>query len=125
MTAARQAGVDEFVAPLKDGFDTWIGYHGMRFSGGQRQRLGLARALLRNPEFLILDEATSAIDLVNESRVRKTIEAQLTGRTILIITHRLETIREVDHVIWIEGGQMRASGKPAELTGVFNPEYWS
>lgn len=113
LEAARSAGVAEFVEILPDGYETWIGQEGLRFSGGQRQRIGLARAFLRDPQLLILDEAMSALDGELQSRIRHAIENRMAARTILLITHRLETIRNVEHVIWIENGKVRAEGPPA------------
>jgi ABC-type multidrug transport system fused ATPase/permease subunit len=106
LEAARAAGVDEFVQQLPDGYDTWIGQQGHRFSGGQRQRLSLARALLRDPQLLILDEATNALDADLEHRIRETIEQRLAGRTVLIISHRDSALRGVDHVIRLDGGRV-------------------
>jgi subfamily B ATP-binding cassette protein MsbA len=119
--AAESAGVAEFVADLPHGYYTWIGQEGMRFSGGQRQRIGLARAILRNPQFMILDEAMSALDRGLEDRIKREIDNRLAARTLLIITHRLETIRNADHAIWIEGGKIRAEGKPGEILAVALP----
>lgn len=113
--AARSAGVAEFIEPLAEGYDTWIGQEGLRFSGGQRQRIGLARALLRNPQFLILDEAMSALDRGLEDRIRHEIENRLAGRTMLIITHRLETVANAGHAIWIADGQVKAEGEPTKI----------
>ena len=104
--AARIAGVEEFVAPLEDGFDTWIGQQGLDFSGGQRQRLGLARAILRNPQFLILDEAMSALDRDLEERIRSALDNRLKGRTLLIISHRVETVRSADNILCISNGHI-------------------
>lgn len=115
IAAARSAGVAEFVENLPYGFEEWVGQEGLRFSGGQRQRIGLARAILRQPRFMILDEAMSALDRDLESRIRNAIDRHMQGKTMLIITHRLETVRTVDHIVWIEGGRVRASGSPAQL----------
>ncbi|MER8826727.1 ABC transporter ATP-binding protein/permease [Mesorhizobium sp. M0938] len=112
--AARSAGVAAFVEGLPDRYDTWIGQEGLRFSGGQRQRIGLARAVLRDPDFLILDEAMNALDTALEDQVRRAIDRQLGNRTILLITHRIETARDAANVIWIENGRVRSQG-PASL----------
>jgi ABC-type multidrug transport system fused ATPase/permease subunit len=106
LNAARMAGVAEFVEPLPEAFETWIGQQGHRFSGGQRQRLGLARALLRNPQLLILDEAMNALDNDLEQRIRHTIHERLAGRTVLIISHHADTVRDADHVIHLQGGRI-------------------
>lgn len=115
VAASRVAGVSEFVEDLPEGYDTWIGQQGLRFSGGQRQRIGLARAILRDPQFLILDEAMSALDRGLEDRIRYAIDERFPGRTILLITHRLETVRNAGHLIWIENGRVLAQGSPDEL----------
>lgn len=114
IVAARSAGVASFVEDLPDRYDTWIGQEGLRFSGGQRQRIGLARAVLRNPDFLILDEAMNALDTALEDQVRRAIDRQLGKRTILLITHRIETAREAANVIWIENGRIKSQG-PASV----------
>lgn len=113
--ALRVAGISDFVEALPDKYDSWIGQQGMRFSGGQRQRLGLARAILRDPQFLILDEAMSALDRDLEETVRAAIKQQFADRTVLLITHRLETVVNTDHVIYIDGGRVRLEGPPAKL----------
>lgn len=110
--AARIAGVEEFVTPLEEGFDTWIGQEGLDFSGGQRQRLGLARAILRDPQVLILDEAMSALDRELEDRIRSALHSRLKGRTMLIITHRVETVLSADNIVCIENGHIVSSGVP-------------
>jgi subfamily B ATP-binding cassette protein MsbA len=111
--AARIAGVAPFVEHLPEGYDTWVGPDGLRFSGGQRQRIGLARAILRDSRLLILDEAMSALDRGLEDRVKQEINTRMASRTVLIITHRLETVKDVQHVIWIEDGKVQAEGPPA------------
>lgn len=113
--ALRVAGISEVVEALPDKYDTWIGQHGLRFSGGQRQRLGLARAIVRNPKFLILDEAMSALDLTLEDSIRRAIQLQFKNRTLLLITHRLDSVRDADHVVCIENGRVRADGPPAKV----------
>lgn len=110
VAASRVAGVAEFIESLPEGYRTWIGQQGLRFSGGQRQRLGLARAILRNPGFLMLDEAMSALDRELEGQLRGAIEDRFAGRTILMITHRLEAVLNADNVIRIEDGRVVAAG---------------
>ena len=113
--AARIAGVEEFVTPLEDGFDSWIGQDGLDFSGGQRQRLGLARAILRDPQILILDEAMSALDRDLEDRIRSALDTRLKGRTLLLITHRIETVLSADNIVCIANGRVVSSGRPQSL----------
>jgi ATP-binding cassette subfamily C protein len=108
--ALRQAAAEEFVSALPDGFDTVLGDRGVRLSGGERQRLALARALLRKPALLILDEATSALDSENEARIQEAIEELHRRMTILVITHRLSTIRNADAIYVLEGGRLIESG---------------
>lgn len=115
LAAAADAGVAEFVEPLTHGYGTWIGQEGLRFSGGQRQRIGLARALVRQSEILILDEAMSALDRGLEDRVRAAVTRHRRDRTMLVITHRLETVRDASHVIWIEDGRLRMEGPPERV----------
>lgn len=113
--ALEMVGISELMESLPDGCNTWVGHQGMRFSGGQRQRIGLARAALHKPKFLILDEAMSAMDLALEQRVRHAIDSHFEGCTILIITHRLETVLNSAHAIWIDDGRIIAEGKPDEM----------
>jgi ABC-type multidrug transport system fused ATPase/permease subunit len=115
LAAARRAGVAEFVDTLPDGYDTWIGQQGTRFSGGQRQRIALARALLRGPQFLVLDEAMNAIDHDLENRIRGAITEFFQSRTILMISHRVETVISADHVICMKNGRIVESGRPSDL----------
>lgn len=113
--AMHMTDSSEMIRQLPDGLDTWIGQQGHRFSGGQRQRIGLARAALRRPQLLILDEAMSAMDLALEQRIRAGVREQFSGRTILLITHRLETVLNADHVVCLDQGRVVAEGRPAEL----------
>lgn len=115
ISAAELAGVTEFVHRLAEGFDSWIGQAGLNLSGGQRQRIALARAVLRNPDLLILDEATNALDGRLEDEVRGRILAAFAGRTIVLITHRLETILGADHIICLEAGRVAEAGPPLRL----------
>ncbi len=108
LAAARMAGVAEFVEPLADGFETWIGQQGHRFSGGQRQRLGLARALLRKPQLLILDEAMNALDGELARRIREAIDLHLPACTVLVISHHADAVRDADHVIHLRDGRVVA-----------------
>jgi len=113
--AANRANVDEFVEDLPRGFDTPVGDNGGRISGGQRQRIALARAFLRNPELLILDEATNALDSLSEQWIQSALE-NFRGRcTILISAHRFSTIQNADYVIVLDGGRVVETGTPAAL----------
>lgn len=109
------SGLTDLLASLEYGDASWVGQQGLNLSGGQRQRVGIARAVLRDPAFLILDEATSALDAGLEAEIRGALEQRFEGRTILIITHRLETVRHVDHVICLSEGKVVAEGPPSDL----------
>lgn len=113
--AAVAAGADEFIAALPAGYDTRLGEDGARLSGGQRQRIAIARALLRDPELLILDEATSALDGETEARVRDALARVMRGRTVLVIAHRLATVRTADEIAVLDGGRIAERGTHAEL----------
>jgi ATP-binding cassette subfamily C protein len=108
--ALRFAAAEEFVSGLSKGLDTILGDRGVLVSGGERQRLALARALLRKPSLLILDEATSSLDSENEKRIQNAIEKFHGKMTILVISHRLSTIREADVIHVVEGGHLVESG---------------
>jgi ATP-binding cassette, subfamily B, bacterial len=113
--AACAAGADEFIAKLPDGYDTMVGERGYTLSGGQRQRIALARTLLLNPPVLVLDDATSAIDVQLEHRIHAALRGLMTSRTTLIIAHRLATIGQADWVALIEDGRVAAAGRHEEL----------
>ncbi|MFN8595354.1 MAG: thiol reductant ABC exporter subunit CydD [Anaerolineae bacterium] len=113
--AARLAHADEFVRALPQGYDTLIGERGARLSGGQAQRIALARAFLKDAPLLILDEATSQLDVENEALIRDSIERLLADRAALIITHRLTTTQQANRIIVLDQGRVIESGSPAEL----------
>ena len=113
--AAVAAGADEFVRELPDGYDTVVGERGYTLSGGQRQRVAIARALLVNPPILVLDDATSAIDVTVEQRIHASLRDQMRGRTTLIVAHRLSTIGLADRVVLMERGRVIADGTHASL----------
>jgi ATP-binding cassette, subfamily B, bacterial MsbA len=113
--AARLAHADQFIAALPEGYQTRVGTRGLSLSGGQRQRIALARALVREPDLLILDEATNALDGLSEQAIQETIE-ELRGRiTILLIAHRLSTVRIADGVVAMMEGRVVEQGRPQEL----------
>ncbi|HEX4175857.1 MAG TPA: ABC transporter ATP-binding protein [Acidimicrobiales bacterium] len=113
--AAEAAGAAGFIGHLPEGYETVVGERGYTLSGGQRQRIAIARALLVNPPILILDDATSAIDVKVEQRIHGALRVLMEGRTTLIIAHRLSTISLADRVILLDGGQIVADGTHAEL----------
>ncbi|MFC6013758.1 ABC transporter ATP-binding protein [Nocardia lasii] len=113
--AAAQARVDEIIARLPDGWNTIVGEGGAALSGGERQRISLARALLKNAPVVLLDEATSALDVENEAAIRAATAALTTGRTVLVIAHRLETVRAADRIVFLEHGRIAETGTHDEL----------
>jgi ATP-binding cassette subfamily B protein len=115
VAAAVAAGADAFIRALPDGYDTVVGERGYTLSGGQRQRIAIARTLVTNPPVLVLDDATSAIDVQVELEIHEALRALMTGRTTLIIAHRLSTIGLADRVAYLEGGRIVAEGTHAEL----------
>ena len=113
--AAAAANAHGFIAEMPDGYDTVLGEKGVRLSGGQRQRIAIARALLRNPPILILDEATSALDNESERLVQQAIDQLVNDRTVIVIAHRLSTVRRADQIVVMEGGAVVQRGTHDEL----------
>ncbi len=108
--AVDKASLTEFVASLPDGLETIVGERGAQLSGGQRQRVAIARAFLKDAPILILDEATSHLDAVNEQAVRGALKVLMRDRTTVVIAHRLSTIRDADQIIVLEAGRLAAVG---------------
>ncbi len=119
--AARAAHAHEFVSRLPQGYDTLVGDRGVLLSGGERQRLAIARALLRNPPILLLDEATSALDAESERLVQEALERLMRDRTVLVIAHRLATVRHADRIVVFDGGRIVQEGRHAELLAPEGP----
>jgi ATP-binding cassette subfamily B protein len=113
--AARLAEAHEFVLGLPDGYDTMVGERGQKLSGGQRQRLSIARAILRDPAILILDEATSAVDNETEAAIQRSLAKVGRGRTVVVIAHRLSTVRDADRIWVLEDGTISETGTHDEL----------
>jgi ABC-type multidrug transport system fused ATPase/permease subunit len=120
--AIAGAQLDELVASLPEGLETFVGERGVRLSGGQRQRIGIARALYTRPRLLILDEATSALDNETERRIAETIHALHGSVTIVIVAHRLSTVRNCDQVVLLKDGVVTAVGGFEELQ-VVSPDF--
>jgi ATP-binding cassette subfamily B protein len=115
VAAVGAVGADEFVERLEDGYDTQLGERGSRLSLGQRQLVAFARALLADPRVLILDEATSSVDIGTERKIEQALRRLLHGRTAFIIAHRLSTIRDADLIVVLEHGRIVEQGSHEEL----------
>jgi ATP-binding cassette subfamily B protein len=113
--AARAAQVHDMIAALPDGYETVVGERGFRFSGGEKQRIAIARTVLRNPPVLVLDEATSALDVQTERAVGEALERLAEGRTTIVIAHRLSTVRDADQIVVLDGGEIAERGTHDEL----------
>ncbi|MFD8354705.1 ABC transporter ATP-binding protein [Streptomyces coelicoflavus] len=115
VAAARVAHIHDYLMSLPDGYDTVVGERGYRFSGGEKQRLAIARAILRDPPVLVLDEATSALDTRTELSVQQAVDAASAGRTTITVAHRLSTVRNADEILVLERGRIAERGTHDEL----------
>ena len=117
MRSVRAAQLEQFVAELPSGIDTLVGERGIRLSGGQRQRIGIARALYHDPSVLVLDEATSSLDIATEKSVMNAVRALKGSKTIIIVAHRLSTVEKCDRIFRLERGHLVQEGVPKEMLG--------
>jgi ATP-binding cassette subfamily B protein len=113
--ACRAANIHAFIAGLPDGYDTVVGNRGYRLSGGEKQRVAIARVILKDPRILVLDEATSSLDSQSEALIQEALERIMRGRTSLVIAHRLSTILTADVILVMEAGRLVEQGTHAEL----------
>jgi len=113
--AARAAQIHDFIASLPDGYDTTVGERGLKLSGGEKQRVGIARTLLKNPPILLLDEATSALDTGTEQDIQGALARAAQGRTVIMIAHRLSTVASADKIVVLDQGAIVEQGTHAEL----------
>ena len=115
IAACQAARIHDTIAALPDGYKTMVGERGYRLSGGEKQRVAIARMLLKNPSIMILDEATSHLDNENEAMVQEALDAALHNRTALVIAHRLSTIRDADRIVVLDSGLIAEQGTHDEL----------
>lgn len=127
---ARAARAHEFIASLPDGYDTWIGERGVKLSVGQKQRVSIARVLLKDPPIVVFDEATSNIDTETEVKIREALAVLTRGRTTFIIAHRLSTLHDVDRILVVEQGRIVEEGTHETLlargglyTGLYEAQF--
>ena len=113
--AARAAQIHDFIVSLPQGYETQVGERGLKLSGGEKQRVGIARTLLKNPPILLLDEATSALDTETEQEIKAALDRAGQGRTVITIAHRLSTVMEADRIVVLEAGEVVEQGSHAEL----------
>jgi ATP-binding cassette subfamily B protein len=114
-SAARAAAAHDFIAALPEGYDSYVGERGVMLSGGQKQRIAIARAILRDAPILLLDEATSALDAESERAVQDAVELLGQGRTVLVVAHRLATVKKADRILVFDQGRVVAQGRHDEL----------
>ena len=124
--ACRIASIHDFILRQPDGYDTEVGNRGLKLSGGEKQRLSIARVILKNPRILILDEATSALDSISENAIQDALETIMRGRTSIVIAHRLSTILKADSILVVKDGVIAEQGTHDELLakgGVYRELY--
>ena len=115
IAAAKAANCQEFVSKLPQGYQTPIGENGAKLSGGERQRISIARALLKDAPIVLLDEATASLDVENETKVQEALSRLLTGKTVLVIAHRMRTVAAADHIVVLKEGKVAQQGTPKDL----------
>ena len=115
MSAAQRAGAHEFISSMEEGYETAVGEGGSGLSAGQKQLISFARAILADPQILVMDEATSSVDTVTEKHIQSGLDELLRGRISLVIAHRLSTIRNATRILVIEQGEIIESGNHEEL----------
>ena len=118
IAATTMASAHGFISDMPDGYETVVGERGLKLSGGERQRIAIARAFLKDAPILILDEATSSIDLANEAAIQKALARVSLGRTVLIIAHRLSTVKKADHILVLDAGRLIEKGAHDRLIGI-------
>ncbi|MBR0443802.1 MAG: ATP-binding cassette domain-containing protein, partial [Clostridia bacterium] len=124
--ACKTANIHNFIVSQPDGYDTKVGNRGLKLSGGEKQRLSIARVILKDPKILILDEATSALDSISENSIQDALEILMKGRTSIVIAHRLSTILKADKILVLKNGEIIEQGKHdelLELNGVYRELY--
>ena len=115
LAAAKAANCDEFISKLPQGYGTPIGENGAKLSGGERQRISIARALLKNAPIVLLDEGTASLDVENETKVQGALSRLLSGKTVLVIAHRMRTVEAADQIVVLADGKVAEVGSPTEL----------
>jgi ATP-binding cassette subfamily B protein len=115
IAAAKAAKIHDFIMSLPEGYETKVGERGLKLSGGEKQRVGIARTLLKNPPILLLDEATSALDTQTERDIQDSLRAMAEGRTVITIAHRLSTIADSDRIVVLEKGEVVEEGRHEAL----------
>ena len=115
MDAARRAGCHDFISALPDGYDTMVGEGGSTLSGGEKQRVSIARAILKNSPILLLDEPTASLDAKNEVLVQQAVSDLVQDRTVVMIAHRLKTVKNADQILVVDNGEVKEYGTHNEL----------